>query len=544
MIKTIKYGSFVFFLFAGLFLSSSWTAENKSPLVPDKNARNQIIGIMNMAIKASSSSDRLPKLKEIAKSMSATQWNISALDKDLTELITSNYYQSIEEQRISLFLNLVIDWLSSEKITALSIVKIPELGLAGQMSEILIDNPTGKIPIVTIGDQRVSVPVLSLRRILFINPPNISDKPDLPIKISVDKNIFGPFSYRILSYKVSNIGKAKKIIKVQGLKNLISSQIPFIYAFPKKDKLPEYTAVISKGEEDANGAYLWDIPATEISGINVLPYYSWPLLKAFLEFSKKNHKSASIIDKMVLTASAPGDTLTTPQKPPCPLPSSSSPINIIPGVKYCGPDATSQYLSALNRVIHKMDEKGLRKKGRVYGLYWLLTHGARIDFILNDHDDDSGSCPTVPPCADTVTLAGHCIRNGAMSNIMYGMIGTLIGVTGQDLVLGGHAAEFAHVLETKQDGVTPKHVGLDPPGDQAGYAAGMALASNLDVFADITSGDLQKVIEQTEFSKWFGLDSNSVLKLLTDPGKEECVICPIPMGKPNSDFSSNDSLWN
>lgn len=583
-----------------------------------------IVRLLQMAL-AKSSSERKPTVITIARQFKKNgETTSTTVNADVMQFIQKEYSKDPNGYVVSNILLAVLDLLKFQKTEhEKKIITPPQVGLTGQISQFLIQNPKLEEVEVSLNGELLKLYSYTQNRILFLNPISPTRiASNLQVKIG-DQN-FGPYPYAVLNIHLMEDPKNNLIqARIVGFDSLKKDQFPLINLYTKKSENIYLTPISSEMDGKKTIIQKIETSTSEILGVGIYPYFLSPMTRVYLEYEKARRdpsKNPWVIpkesskrlsphlfvkesfDKMkpyffkyVLFTNAIADEETStqenPQGPHCdtsspeptntteilwpnPLPSSTlTPTIIEVPRKFCGTDVTEKYVLALNRVIQRMEQSNLIGVGRVIGYNWLLQNGGNLDFWPVPNEklpfESNNFCPTLPDCDLTTTLVHQCIRTGALSDIMFGMAASLLGVYLADSIFGGQVHELVgHVMEGK-------HVGFDPLGAQAAYAVGETLAQEASKkrkapadgsSKNITSEDLTDAVGFTEFrssvssamsagsggiggliDSIFGDPENdgedssllytSALKWLTLKGKESCAPCPYKARNIMHDFS-------
>lgn len=164
----------------------------------------------------------------------------------------------------------------------------------------------------------------------------------------------------------------------------------------------------------------------------------------------------------------PGAGGTTPPQGPAQgpaIPASPTPASSAPERQAnrppcrCGPDVTDIYIAALNTIVDRLraNVNWLEAWTPGVGIAFLFSNGWSMDFWA----DPTPGCPSCPHCArtvelraagqedascnrcrNTVTLAGVCVTNHTLNDLIFGICAGYFGTPETIQDLGGHFAEL------------------------------------------------------------------------------------------------------
>lgn len=155
-------------------------------------------------------------------------------------------------------------------------------------------------------------------------------------------------------------------------------------------------------------------------------------------------------------------------------------------VGYCGPDITLQLSEAAARLHNRIDQLPEDEKGMVGGTMFLDKNGNNIDFkVSKKKDEETGEervCPSEtcmgPDGQGTVIICGQCVMEHNANDIMFGMVGGMLGVPYTIQNMGANYAEYS------------SYDGLDPQQSKAAYVMGNDIVDKMGDSGSITVGDL------------------------------------------------------
>lgn len=237
---------------------------------------------------------------------------------------------------------------------------------------------------------------------------------------------------------------------------------------------------------------------------------------------------------------AEGNTTVAISNEPAPA------ANAAPAPCYCGPDVTAAYIEALKRVHDRIDALPDSEKGMWDGAWFLSRNGGTLDLrarpvripgfenLPDDAEQGSGYlCPS-GPCADlpgpggtTVSLFGVCLPQHVGNDIMYGYVGTRLGMPRIERILGGHYAQLT------------AYGSGDPPESHAAYDIGANIASlDADTFNVDNVGPLFREATYTSYpaNATAPPTIHHAVRFIQDsyPALADCPRCPTDATQPGT----------
>lgn len=137
---------------------------------------------------------------------------------------------------------------------------------------------------------------------------------------------------------------------------------------------------------------------------------------------------------------------------------------------YCGPDMTEFTRKLIKNALQWRSQQpssiGIRQRWR-----WMKNNGMSFDWWSEGRGDYRipGRCPSGDKCRNTYWICDTCVHDHWIGNMMYGLIGRLLGF-------------WEHTLNEAGDSVQGPGVGdnpiwryYDPPWDRGGYEIGYGI---------------------------------------------------------------------
>jgi hypothetical protein len=234
-----------------------------------------------------------------------------------------------------------------------------------------------------------------------------------------------------------------------------------------------------------------------------------------------------------------------------PEPVNSKPPPSTPPPCFCGPDMTSAYIDAIKRAYARIQALPKSETGPWDGIWFLSRNASSLDERVKDvpipnqppptgNETTQALCPS-GACADlpglrgkTMSLFGECLPEHVGNDIMYGYVGTRLGVPVDIQEAGGNYAQF----------VTYSPHQFEPDQSRAAYAIGYWIAKLEG--DELTPGNIHEMFEQAMYVDIpYGLgflprktDVEPALQFIKNsyPALADCPRCP-------ADATHLGTLW-